>query len=85
MLEAGALTTPGQMNQREEDMLPRLLWYGGNQTTADRHTRVLQGRGVGGSSLHNLNLCKRIPDAIRDDWARRLGLEHLPPGRWDDL
>ncbi|MCB9538891.1 MAG: GMC family oxidoreductase [Myxococcales bacterium] len=85
MLEAGALTTPGQMNQREEDMLPRLLWYGGNQTTADRHTRVLQGRGVGGSSLHNLNLCKRIPDAIRDDWARRFGLEHLAPARWEEL
>jgi choline dehydrogenase-like flavoprotein len=30
---------------------------------------VLQGRGVGGSTVHNTNLCKRAPDAVLDRWG----------------
>ncbi len=82
LLEAGELVRPGEMNQREEDMLPRLMWAGGARTTADRKTRVLQGRGVGGSSLHNINLCKRIPPSIRAAWARDRGVERVP---WEAL
>jgi choline dehydrogenase-like flavoprotein len=36
--------------------------------------RVLQGRGVGGSTVHNTNLCKRTPDAILELWARKYGV-----------
>ena len=39
-------------------------------TTKDMAIRVLQGRGVGGSTVHNTNLCKRTPDEILDLWAR---------------
>jgi choline dehydrogenase-like flavoprotein len=85
VLEAGSLVTPGRMNQREEDMFPRLLWHAGGRTTADRAIRLLQGRGVGGSSLHNLNLCKRIPPSLRARWSRERGLEHLTPAVWDAL
>jgi choline dehydrogenase-like flavoprotein len=85
-LEAGALVTPADSTQREEDMLPKLLWASGAQTTTDRGVRVLQGHGLGGSSLHNLNLCKRIPPEIFEHW-RRLGhtLEALPDARWAAL
>ncbi len=81
VLEAGELVTPARSSQREEEMLPRLMWDAGARTTTDRRTRVLQGHGVGGSSLHNLNLCKRIPTMIRERWA----LERLTPEVWDGL
>ncbi len=81
VLEAGDFVTPANMTQREEQMLPRLLWHAGARTTTDRSIRIHQGRGVGGSSLHNLNLVKRIPDPIRKRWANEYGLE-LP---WDEL
>lgn len=85
VLEAGGLVTPAQMTQREEQMLPRLMCEAGTRTTADRGVRVLQGLGVGGSSLHNLNLCKRIPAPVLARWRSMRGLSHLPPECWDAL
>lgn len=85
VLEAGAFLTPADMSQREDEMFPRLFWEGGNRTTKDRSVKVHQGRGVGGSTLHNLNVCKPIPQAIRDAWRRDRGLEHLPNETWDAL
>ena len=40
---------------------------------------VLQGRGVGGSTVHNTNLCKRIPDPILDEWVRERGIDGWDP------
>lgn len=74
VLETGDFITPGEMVQREERMLPRLFVEGGNQVTLDKRIRVHQGRGVGGSSLHNLNLCKRVPDALLAEWRRDRGV-----------
>lgn len=85
LLEAGGFITPGDMTQREEEMLPRLLWHGGARTDATRTVHIHQGRGVGGSSLHNLNLCKPIPRHIRAAWRNERGLKHLPPQTWDAL
>ena len=85
VLEAGDLVTPAASTQREEDMLPRLLWHAGARTTSDRRVRVVQGQGVGGSSLHNLNLCKRVPAPVLDAWRHERGLEHLPPETWAAL
>ncbi len=84
VLEAGAFVPPSAMTRRERDMLPQLYWEAATRTTADGRIQVHQGRGVGGSSLHNLNLCKRIPESIRRAWAAR-GLGELPPARWDAL
>ncbi len=80
-LEAGAFVTPGEMNQREADMFPRLLWESGGRTTFDKAIRIHQGHGVGGSALHNLNLCKRVPAEIRARWVAERG--EGPP--WDSL
>ena len=73
-LEAGGRHTPAQFNQREDEMLPLLFQDGGGRMTADLAIRVLQGRGVGGSTLHNTNLCKRTPSAILEQWALDYGV-----------
>jgi choline dehydrogenase-like flavoprotein len=70
-VEEGAYLTPRDFNQREDAMLAQLYKDGGGQMTDDRAIRVLQGRGIGGSTVHNTNLCKRTPDAILDIWARK--------------
>ena len=61
-LEEGGHHTPKDFNQRESEMIPMLFQEGGGRTTEDLAIRVLQGRGVGGSTIHNTNLCKRTPD-----------------------
>lgn len=85
VLEAGEFLTPAEMSQREERQFPRLFWEGGGRTTRDRGVKIHQGRGVGGSTLHNLNLCKRIPPAILSRWRADRGLSSLPPERWAAL
>ncbi len=74
LLEAGELVTPASMDQREDTMFPRLFWESGGRTTADRAIRVHQGRGVGGSALHNLNLCKRAAPEVLAQW-RQAGVD----------
>src|SRR5580704_5174406 len=73
-LEEGAYSVPSDFNQREDQMLQRLFQEGGGRATEDMAIRILQGRGVGGSTVHNTNLCKRTPDAILDLWARKYGV-----------
>lgn len=85
VLEAGGLITPAGMTQREEEMLPQLLWEGGGRTTADKAVKIHQGRSVGGSTMHNINLCGRIPGPIRREWAATRGMKHLPADRWEAL
>lgn len=85
VLEAGPFVPPSQMNQREEDMMPALLYANGSQTTADARCTIIQGRALGGSTVHNTNLCKRIPDAILDEWAETRGMKNLPRRRWRQL
>src|SRR5690554_1532249 len=85
VLESGAFIPPAQMNQREEDMFPELLYANGSQTNKNRSCTIVQGRALGGSTVHNINLCKRIPDAILKQWHRDHGLEHLSLQTWDRL
>jgi choline dehydrogenase-like flavoprotein len=73
-LEEGAWSTSRDFDQREDNMLPRLFQDMGGRSTEDMAIRVLQGRGVGGSTVHNTNLCKRTPDAILELWARKYGV-----------
>jgi choline dehydrogenase-like flavoprotein len=80
-LEEGPCSTAPDFDQREDEMLPLLFQESGMRTTADLAIRVLQGRGVGGSTVHNTNLCKRIPDEILDLWARRHGVSGAGPAQ----
>jgi choline dehydrogenase-like flavoprotein len=77
--EEGDCPSPGEFDQREDTMLPRLYQDAAARATEDMAIRVLQGRGVGGSTVHNTNLCKRAPDAVLDIWARRHGVVGLGP------
>jgi choline dehydrogenase-like flavoprotein len=78
-LEEGAHLTPRDFDQREAHMIPLLFQDEGGRTTEDLAIRVLQGRGIGGSTVHNTNLCKRTPDEILDLWTRRYGVEGCSP------
>ncbi len=77
--EEGGHHTTRDFNQREDDMIPMLFQDAGARTTRDLAIRVLQGRGVGGSTIHNTNLCKRTPDEILDLWRDRYGVRGAGP------
>jgi len=78
-LEAGAHLTSQDFDQREDRMLAELYQDAGARTTEDLAIRVLQGRGVGGSTVHNTNLCKRTPDEILELWSRKYGIADVRP------
>lgn len=67
-LEEGPFSTARDFTQREDEMLPLLFQDGGGRTTSDGAISILQGRGVGGSTVHNTNLCKRAPAEVLDGW-----------------
>lgn len=73
-LEEGEHRTHIDFDQREDDMVPALFQDRGGRTTEDLSVRILQGRGVGGSTVHNTNLCKRAPAEVLDRWQSELGL-----------
>ncbi len=79
-LEHGAWSTWRDFDQREDHMLPLLFEDAGARATEDMAIRVLQGRGLGGSTVHNTNLCKRTPDAILDLWASKYAVAGATPG-----
>lgn len=85
VLEAGSYLTPKDFNQREDEMYAELFWEKGGRANADQSIQLIQGRGVGGSTIHNLNLCKRIPEIIRLQWREQYGLKYLTPEVWERL
>lgn len=78
VLEAGRFWRPKDFTQLEHEMFPRLYHEKGGRTTHDKAIHVHQGLGVGGSTLHNLNLCARLPQAIEKQWREMYGLSGLP-------
>ncbi len=78
-LEQGGAHTFADMTQREDEMLPLLFQDMGGRTTSDLSIRVLSGRGVGGSTVHNTNICKRMPDEILGQWAQRFSVSGVSP------
>ncbi len=78
-LEEGDYLTSADFTQREDEMIPRLFQDQGGRTTDDLAIRILQGRGVGGSTVHNTNLCKRVPDEILDLWSTKYRVSGVTP------
>jgi choline dehydrogenase-like flavoprotein len=74
-LEAGPHFTADDVDQREETTFPRLYAEGGRRGTRDKSLLVVQGRGVGGSTLHNTGLCFRTPPAILERWRKEHGVD----------
>lgn len=76
VLEEGPALSPNHMTQREDEMMPLLYQERGARCTADMAIRIIGGRCVGGSTVHNINLCKRTPAEILSQWE----LEHRVSG-----
>lgn len=77
VLEQGHHWTARDFTQREDEMLPRLFEEGGMRATRDGSITILQGRNVGGSTVHNLCYAFRTPPAILRMWREELGIEEL--------
>ncbi|MDP3279237.1 MAG: FAD-dependent oxidoreductase [Deltaproteobacteria bacterium] len=71
LLEEGPDHPPEFFTQREDEMLPALYQDRAGRANRDRSIAILQGRGLGGSTIHNQNLCKRAPSVLLDRWAER--------------
>ncbi|MBI2892594.1 MAG: GMC family oxidoreductase N-terminal domain-containing protein, partial [Deltaproteobacteria bacterium] len=76
-LEEGEHLDHRDFSQREEEMVAALFQERGGRATEDLSVRIMQGRGVGGSTVHNTNLCKRAPAEILDQWESELRLDGL--------
>jgi len=77
VIEAGSFVRPEDCSQLEHEMIPKLYHDSGGRTTADKAIHVHQGKGVGGSTLHNLNLCARVSPEIFAEWRADYGLNYL--------
>ena len=79
LIEEGGFHGPGDFTQREGEMLPRLFQEAGGRSTEDGAVMILSGKGVGGSTVHNTNLCKRAPDAVLKRWVAEHGAAGFAP------
>ena len=77
VLEQGHHWTARDFTQREDQMLPRLFEEAGMRQTVDGGVTILQGRNVGGSTVHNLCYAFRAPPAILRMWREEHGLSEL--------
>lgn len=80
LLEEGGDHQPRHFTQREDEMIPELFQESGGRRTDDLAVLVLSGKGLGGSTVHNTNLCKRAAPEIIAHWRDDLGLEGLGDG-----
>ena len=77
VLEQGHHWPARDFTQREEQMLPRLFEQAGMRQTVDGGVTILQGRNLGGSTVHNLCYAFRTPPAILKMWREEHGLPEL--------
>ena len=69
ILEAGEDHDPTTFGSYEPEMLRRLFWESGLRRTRDGAIVISQGRGVGGSTVHNLCYAVRPPQVLLDRWG----------------
>ena len=79
LLEQGGHYTKEDFTQREDEMMPLLYEDMGQRATIDQTVMILQGRNVGGSTVHNLCYCFRTPPPILEKWEREFGVRDLTP------
>lgn len=77
MLEQGGYHTREDFTQREDEMMPLLYEDMGQRATVDQTILILQGRNVGGSTVHNLCYCFRTPEPILRLWQREFGVRDM--------
>ncbi|RKU37775.1 hypothetical protein C6496_09010 [Candidatus Poribacteria bacterium] len=71
ILEAGEHHDPITFGTYEPEMLRRLFWDSGLRSTRDGAIVISQGKGVGGSTVHNLCYAVRPPQVLLDRWGVR--------------
>ena len=69
ILEAGENHDSSTFGTYEPEMLRRLFWDSGLRRTRDGGIVISQGRGVGGSTVHNLCYAVRPPQALLHRWG----------------
>ena len=69
ILEAGRWNTGADFTQVEREMVPRLYVGGGAQATEDGALGILQGEGVGGSTVINDGVCFSPPPEMVPRWT----------------
>ena len=69
ILEAGETHDPTTFGNYEPEMLRRLFWDSGLRRTRDGAIVISQGKGVGGSTVHNLCYAVRPPQVLLDGWG----------------
>ena len=77
VLEQGGHYTKDDFTQREDEMMPLLYEDMGQRATVDQSILILQGRNVGGSTVHNLCYCFRTPEPILEKWRREDGVRDM--------
>ncbi len=77
LLEQGGYYTKADFTQREDEMMPLLYEDMGQRATVDQSIIILQGRNIGGSTVHNLCYCFRTPEPILEKWRREDGLRDM--------
>jgi choline dehydrogenase-like flavoprotein len=85
VFEEGGDHVGTSFTQREDTMIPELFAELGGRRTDDLAVLVLTGRGLGGSTLHNTNLCKRAPPEILERWRVDHGLTTIDDAAFDAL
>ncbi len=74
LLEEGAYNQPKDFNFRENIMLPKLFQENGGRNTNDMGITITQGKGLGGSTVHNICLSFRPVSAMIERWQREAGV-----------
>lgn len=77
VLEEGGDHTARDFTQREDEMIPALFQEMGGRRTEDLSVMILSGKGLGGSTVHNTNLCKRTAPEILTQWREDHGLRGI--------
>ena len=77
VLEQGGHYTKDDFTQREDEMMPLLYEDMGQRATTDGSIVILQGRNVGGSTVHNLCYSFRAPAPILEMWRRTDGVRDM--------
>lgn len=81
LLEEGSYNLPQDFNFRENKMIPKLFQESGGRNTTDMSVIVTHGKGVGGSTVHNICLSFRPEKAIIERWQK----EYKVGFNYDDL
>lgn len=82
VMEEGPYVPPHKLNQREDELIPKLYRMNAMQPTHDYSIDVLEGRCVGGGSVINACDCVMTDRRIFKMWEDKYGLEGIS---WEEV